>query len=142
MEGKLITRTATRHTHVEWLRFLKQIERETGKHLAVHIIADNYATHKHAKVKQWLEKHPQFQLHFTPTGSSWLNLVERFFADLTVECIREGSFRSVRELVEAIDEYLADRNENPKRYVWRAKGEDILRKIQRAKDKLLDVINS
>jgi len=142
LEGKLITRTATRHTHVEWLRFLKQIERETPKHLAVHIIADNYATHKHAKVKQWLEKHPQFQLHFTPTGSSWLNLVERFFADLTVECIREGSFQSVRELVEAIDEYLADRNENPKRYVWRAKGEDILRKIQRAKDKLLDVINS
>ena len=81
-------------------------------------------------------------LHFTPTGSSWLNLVERFFADLTVDCIREGSFQNVRELVEAIDEYLADRNENPKRYVWRAKGEEILKKVRRAKDKLAQIINS
>jgi hypothetical protein len=142
LEGKLITRTEERHTHVEWLRFLKQIHRETPKELTVHIIADNYATHKHVKVKQWLKKHTRFQLHFSPTGSSWLNLVQRFFADLTGDCIREGSFPSVRELVEAIDEYLADRNQNPKRYVWRAKGEDILRKIPRAKSNLLEVINS
>lgn len=142
LEGKLITRTEIRHTHVEWLRFLKQIDRETPKEMEVHVIADNYATHKHAKVKGWLTKHSRFHLHFTPTGSSWLNLVERFFADLTQDCIREGSFQSVRELVQAIDEYLADRNEHPKRYVWRAKGEDILRKIQRAKEVLNQIINS
>ena len=137
LEGKLITRTETRHTHVEWLRFLKQIDRETPKELAIHVIADNYATHKHANVKTWLEKHPRFHTHFTPTGSSWMNLVERFFADVTGDCIREGSFQSVRELIDAIEEYLAERNANPKRYVWRAKGEDILRKIAKAKEALM-----
>jgi transposase len=136
LEGKLITRTETSHTHVEWLRFLKQIDAEAPKALQVHVIADNYATHKHAKVKVWLKKHPRFHVHFTPTGSSWMNLVERFFADLTGDCIREGSFQSVRELIDAIEEYLAYRNANPKRYVWRAKGEDILRKIARAKEAL------
>jgi transposase len=136
LEGKLITRTEAHHTHVEWLRFLKQIDREAPKSLQVHVIADNYATHKHAKVKTWLAKHPRFHMHYTPTGSSWMNLVERFFADLTGDCIREGSFQSVRELIEAIEEYLADRNANPKRYVWRAKGEDILRKIAKAKEAL------
>jgi transposase len=142
LEGKLITRTERRHTHVEWLRFFKQIDRETPKDLEVHVIADNYGTHQHKKVKAWLRRHPRFQMHFTPTGSSWLNLVERFFADLTEDCIREGSFQSVRELVEAIEEYLAERNEHPKRYVWRAKGEEILRKIQRAKEALSRVNNS
>ncbi|MEZ5355697.1 MAG: IS630 family transposase [Bryobacteraceae bacterium] len=142
LEGKLITRTEAKHTHVEWLRFLRQIDRETPAALDIHVIADNYATHKHAKVKAWLSKHPRFHLHFTPTGSSWMNLIERFFADLTNECIREGSFQSVRELVQAIEEYLALRNENPKRYVWRAKGEEILRKIARAKEALQAVINS
>jgi len=138
LEGKLITRTEARHTHVEWLRFLKQIDREAPKKLAIHVIADNYATHKHANVKAWLTKHPRFHMHFTPTGSSWMNLVERFFADLTGDCIREGSFQSVRALIEAIEEYLADRNANPKRYVWRAKGEEILKKIARAKEALLN----
>jgi transposase len=142
LEGKLITRTEAKHTHVEWLRFLKQIDRETPKDLCIHVIADNYATHKHANVKKWLKRHPRFQIHFTPTGSSWMNLVERFFADLTGDCIREGSFCSVRELVDAIEEYLADRNENPKRYVWRAKGEEILKKIARAKETLAKLINS
>jgi transposase len=136
LEGKLITRTESKHTHVEWLRFLKQIDRETPKDLAIHVIADNYATHKHVKVKDWLKKHPRLHVHFTPTGSSWMNLIERFFADLTNDCVREGSFQSVRELVDAIEEYLAARNENPKRYVWRAKGEEILRKIARAKEAL------
>src|SRR5258708_3570964 len=116
LEGKLITQTETHHTHVEWLRFLKQIDREAPKSLQVHLIADNYATHKHAKVKTWLTKHPRFHMHYTPTGSSWMNLVERFFADLTGDCIREGSFQSVRELIECIEEYLADRNAHPKRY--------------------------
>jgi transposase len=142
LEGKLITRTECKHTHVEWLRFLKQIDRETPKGLAIHVIADNYATHKHAKVKDWLKKHTRFHVHFTPTGSSWMNLVERFFADLTIDCIRDGSFQSVRKLVDAIEDYLGARTENPKRYVWRAKGEEILRKIARAKEALARVIET
>jgi transposase len=95
---------------------------------------DNYATHKHAEVKAWLARRPRFHLHFTPTGSSWLNLVERFFADITQEAIRDGSFTSVRQLITAIEDYLAAfRNEQPKRYQWLAKGEEILAKIQRAR---------
>lgn len=142
LEGKLITRTEARHTHVEWLRFLKQIDRETPKDLDIHVIADNYGTHKHSKVKRWLSKHPRFHMHFTPTSSSWMNLVERFFADLTADCIREGSFASVRELVKTIEEYLVERNEAPKRYVWRAKGEEILKKIAKAREAMGSVINS
>jgi DDE superfamily endonuclease len=101
LTGKLITRTEVSHTHVEWLRFLKQIDRETPKHLDLHLIADNYATHKHPKVKAWLKRRPRFKMHFTPTSSSWLNMVERFFADLTQDVIRSGSFASVKELVDA-----------------------------------------
>jgi len=115
------------------LRFLRQIDRETPKDLAIHVIADNYSTHKHRKVKAWLAKHPRFHCHFTPTGSSWMNLIERFFAALTNDCIREGSFQSVRQLVAAIEQFLADRSENPKRYVWRADGAEILRKIARTR---------
>jgi transposase len=142
LEGKLITRTERKHTHVEWLRFLKQIDRETPKELAIHVIADNYATHKHAKVKKWLGTHKRFQMHFTPTSSSWMNLVERFFGELTNDCIREGSFQSVRELIRAIEEYLVARNEKPKRYVWRAKGEEILRKIASARERLAAITSS
>ncbi len=131
--GRLITRTEASHTHIEWLRFLKQIDRETPKHLDLHLIADNYATHKHPKVKAWLEKHPRFKMHFTPTSSSWLNLVERFFADLTADVIRSGSFASVKELVDDVNAYLAERNANPKPYKWKAKGEAILEKIHRAR---------
>jgi len=134
LDGKILSRTEARHTHVEWLRFLKQIQRETPREVDIHIIADNYSTHKQAKVKDWLKKHPRFHMHFTPTGSSWMNLVERFFADLTQDCIRDGSFRAVRELIEAIETYLIGHNEQPKKYVWRAKGEEILRKIQRARE--------
>ena len=133
LEGKVISRTEDKHTHVEWLRFLKQIDRETPQDLNIHLIADNYCTHKHAKVKAWLEKHPRFHMHFTPTSSSWLNLVERFFADLTRDVVREGSFRSVRQLVKEIESYLAERNEHPKPYKWKATGEDILAKIHHAK---------
>ena len=93
----------------------------------------NYATHKHPEVKSWLAEHPRFHLHFTPTSSSWLNLVERFFRDLTEDVVREGSFGSVRELVQAIETYLAQRNLAPKRYVWKKKGEEILAKISRAR---------
>ena len=142
LDGKILSRTEPRHTHVEWLRFLKQVEQETPADLPLHLIVDNDATHKHDQVRRWLQRHPRVLLHFTPTGSSWMNLVERFFADLTGDCVREGSFASVRELIEAIDEFLAVRNEEPKRYVWRAKGEDILRKIEKAKAALARVINS
>lgn len=131
--GKLITRTETSHTHAEWLRFLKQIDREAPKGLDLHLIADNYATHKHPKVKAWLARHPRFKMHFTPTSSSWLNLVERFFADLTEDVIRTGSFASVAELVHDMEAYLADRNAKPKPYKWSAKGEAILEKIRRAR---------
>ena len=118
---------------MEWLRFLKQLDRETPKDLDLHLIVDNYATHKHAAVKAWLAKRRRFHIHFTPTGSSWMNLVERFFADITEDAIRDGSFTSVRKLIAAIEEYLTLRNEEPKRYLWRAKGKEILEKIQRAR---------
>lgn len=133
LTGKLITRTEANHTHVEWLRFLKQIDRETPREFDLHLIADNYATHKHPKVRVWLEKHPRLKMHFTPTSSSWLNLVERFFADLTAEVIRAGSFTSVNALVRDIKAYLAQRNADPKPYVWRAEGAEILAKIKRAR---------
>jgi transposase len=133
LTGRLITRTEACHTHVEWLRFLKQIDRETPKHLDLHLIADNYATHKHPKVKAWLATHPRFRMHFTPTSSSWLNLVERFFADLTGDVIRAGSFASVKALIDDINTYLSERNANPKPYTWTAKGEAILEKIHRAR---------
>ena len=131
--GTLIARTEENHTHVEWLRFLKQIDRETPDDLDLHLIADNYATHKHPVVRAWLDRHPRFHMHFTPTSSSWLNLVERFFADLTGDVIRRGSFGSVNALVADIKAYLAERNANPKPYVWKAKGAEILAKIQRAR---------
>jgi transposase len=133
LDGKIISRTEKSHTHVEWLRFLKQVDRETPKELDLHLIVDNYGTHKHDKVKQWVEKHPRFYIHYTPTSSSWMNLVERFFADLTNDCIRDGSFRNVRQLVKAIEAYLSERNLEPKPYKWKADGAKILRKIQKAK---------
>lgn len=133
LDGKIISRTEKNHTHVEWLRFLKQIDRQTPRELDLHLIVDNYSTHKKDKVKQWLEKHPRFHIHYTPTSSSWMNLVERFFADLTNDVVRDGSFTSVRQLVRDMEVYLAERNLNPKRYQWKAEGEEILRKIQKAK---------
>lgn len=133
LDGKLIARTEKKHTHVEWLRFLKQIDREVPKGLDIHLILDNYCTHKEQSVNKWLAKRPRFHLHFTPTGSSWLNLVERFFGELTQDVIREGSFSCVNDLVRDIEQYLADRNVNPKPYRWKAKGEQILQKIERAK---------
>ena len=136
LEGTLIARTEARHTHVEWLRFLKQIDRETLEDLDLHLIADNYATHKHAAVRAWLAKRPRFHMHFTPTSSSWLNLVERFFADLTEDVIRSGSFGSVKELIADISAYLAERNGAPRPYKWKAEGAAVLAKIQRARTAL------
>ena len=136
LDGKLITRIAKRHRHQEWLAFLKTIDHETPSTLDIHLIADNYATHKHAEVKRWLAKHPRFHRHFTPTSSSWLNLVERFFRDLT-DFITARSFASVGELSDAIITFLAERNKNAKRYVWHAKGEDMLRKIKAARQAMV-----
>ena len=135
LDGKLIRRLEVKHTHVEWLRFLKQIDRETPEGLTIHVIADNYATHKHEKVRAWLARHPRFAMHFTPTSGSWLNLVERFFADLTA-VIRDGSFASVAELRREIVRHLDAYNEHPRPYKWTAKGEDILAKIKRARERL------
>jgi transposase len=136
LEGKIISRTESRHTHIEWLRFLKQIDRQTPKDLEIHLIVDNYCTHKHSAVKAWLARHPRFKTHFTPTGGSWMNMVERFFGDLTADCVRDGSFTSIRDLITSIEAYLAERNLAPKPYHWRADGAEILRKIQRARDAL------
>ena len=139
LDGRVIARTKTRHTHLEWLRFLRQIERETPPALTLHLIADNYATHKHPVVKAWLARHPRIQQHFTPTSSSWLNLVERFSRDLTEEVVREGSFQSVPALVRTINVWLVERNLQPKRHVWRADGVAILEKINRARGKLEEI---
>jgi len=132
-EGRLIGTCMARHRHGEWLRFLKQIDRETPPDLDLHLIADNYATHKHPRVKRWLERHQRFHMHFTPTSCSWLNLVERWFRDITEKRIRRGVFRSVPELVQAIMDYLAAHNENPKAFTWTAKAEKILEKVRRAR---------
>ncbi|MGH9188569.1 MAG: IS630 family transposase [Acidimicrobiales bacterium] len=122
-----------RHRHVEFLKFLRTIDREVPKGLAVHLILDNYATHKHENVRNWLAKHPRFHLHFTPTSSSWLNLVERWFREITDKAIRRGVFHSVPDLVAAIDEYLQASNANPKAFVWTASAESILEKVRRGR---------
>lgn len=146
LDGKIFSLTAARHTHREWLAFIKMLDREAPQELTLHLIEDNYATHKHPKVKSWLKWRNDRQRrvhgtariieHFTPTSSSWMNLIERFFRDLTEDAIRSGSFQSVRELVECIEAYLAERNLAPKRYVWKASGAEILAKIERARAKL------
>jgi transposase len=136
LNGKILAERAPRHRHQEWLKFLKGIDADVPDDLDVHLILDNYATHKHPKVLAWIAKHPRFHLHFTPTSSSWLNLVERFFRDLSQDVVLPGSFTSVRELSAAISDYLAERNLHPARYVWRASGQSILEKIQRAHEAL------
>jgi transposase len=133
LSGKIIAQRAPRHRHQEWLAFLKQIDTEVPAYADIHLILDNYATHKHPKVKAWLAKHPRFHLHFTPTSASWMNLVERFFRDLSQDVILPGSFTSVQDLTARIWAYLDERNLHPTRYVWRADGQAILEKIQRAK---------
>lgn len=136
LNGRIIAERAPRHRHQEWLRFLKGIDAEVPTGIDVHLILDNYATHKHAKVLAWVGKHPRFHLHFTPTSSSWLNLVERFFRDLSQDVVLPGSFASVTELTDAIWSYLAERNLHPQRYEWKASGRSILEKIQRAREAL------
>jgi transposase len=134
--GKVIGECMKRHRHQEFLRFLKTIDRTTPRHRDLHLIVDNYATHKHAKVKAWLKKHPRFHLHFTPTSASWLNQVERFFGLITQDRIRRGAFTSVPDLERAIMAYLDQHNADPKPFVWTASAEAILEKVARAKQAL------
>ena len=136
LDGQVIGQCQQRHTHVEWLKFLRQIDRETPKGKTLHLIADNYATHKHPTVQAWLAKHPRFNMHFTPTSASWLNMVERFFRDITVNRLRRGVFTSVPELVAAIDEYVAHHNTKPKPFIWTKSAADILQKVIRANSRL------
>lgn len=140
-EGRLIGTCMPRHRHQEWIRFLKLIDQQTPPELDLHLIVDNYATHKHAQVKKWLKRHRRFHVHFTPTSSSWLNLIERWFRDLTDKRIRRGVFRSVEELVTALMDYVAQHNEHPQSFTWTAKVEDILEKVRRARA-VLDKISS
>lgn len=136
LDGQVIAQCQQRHRHGEWLKFLKKIERETPKDKTLHLIVDNYATHKHPVVQAWLDKHPRFIMHFTPTSASWLNMIERFFRDITTERLRRGVFTSVPELIEAIDEYIVHHNTSPKPFIWTASARDILQKVIRANSRL------
>jgi transposase len=136
LDGQVIGQCQPRHTHAEWLKFLRKIDRETPKDKTLHLIADNYATHKHPAVQEWLAKHPRLHMHFTPTSASWLNMVERFFRDITTERLRRGVFTSVPELVKAIDEYVAHHNKAPKPFIWTKSARDILQKVIRANSRL------
>jgi transposase len=133
LTGMIISQCQSRHRHQEWLKFLKTIDRQVPKDLQIHLILDNYATHKHEEVRTWLDKHPRFHLHFTPTSSSWLNLVERWFRELTDKALRRGVFHSVPDLVASIEEYIDAHNDDPKPYVWTATAESILAKVARGR---------
>ena len=132
-EGKLIAECMPRHRHQEWLKFLKKIDAETPADLDLHLIVDNYATHKHPKVQRWLKQHPRFHMHFTPTSSSWLNAVERWFRELTQKCLRQNSFRNVEKLVEMIQKFIDSHNAHPQSIVWTASVDKILGKVERAR---------
>jgi transposase len=136
LDGTVIGDCMPRHRHQEFIRFLKQIDTATPAALDLHLIVDNYVTHKHPRVQTWLRRHPRFHIHFTPTSSSWLNLIERWFRDLTAKRLRRGSFASVAELIAAIYAYLANHNQNPQVFVWRAPVERILAKIAKCKEAL------
>ncbi|WP_427018279.1 IS630 family transposase [Pseudarthrobacter sp. P1] len=131
--GKVIGSCVPKHRHDEFLVFLKTIEKEVPAGLQIHLVIDNYATHKHANVKAWLAKHPRFHLHFTPTSSSWLNLVERWFRELTEKALRRGVFHSVPDLIAKIEEYIEVNNADPKPLVWTADAESILEKVARGR---------
>lgn len=136
VDGTIISTCQQRHRHQEWIKFLKLIDATTPPEKHLHLIVDNYATHKHARVRAWLKRHPRFEVHFTPTSASWLNMIERFFREITTKRLRRGVFRSVPELVEAIHAYVAAYNNDPTPFVWTAKATDILAKVSRARKKL------
>jgi transposase len=133
LDGTVISMCDDRHRHQEWLKFLRVIDYVTPPGKDLHLIADNYATHKHPNVQKWLARHPRFHVYFTPTSSSWLNMVERFFRDLTEQRLRRGVFRDVEELIMAMGDYIDKHNDNPKPFVWTAKASDILEKVKRAR---------
>jgi transposase len=133
LTGTVIGQCLPRHTNNKFVHFLRKVDKEVPKGVAVHVILDNYATHGHDNVDAWLAKHPRFHFHFTPTSSSWLNLVERWFRDLTEKAIRRGVFRSVPELIAAIEAYLAAHNKDPKPFVWTASADEILEKVRRGR---------
>ncbi len=121
-----------RHRHQEWLKFLRRIDQTVATDKQVHIICDNYATHKHPKVQRWLKRHKRFHLHLTPTSASWLNMIERFFRELTDKRIRRGVFQDLEQLITAIGDYIDRHNESPKPFIWTAKADDILEKVTHA----------
>ncbi|QQN75546.1 IS630 family transposase [Croceicoccus sp. YJ47] len=139
LDGTVISMCQDRHRHEEWLKFLRLIDRKTPKHLQLHLIVDNYATHKHPDVQRWLTKHPRFVMHFTPTSASWLNMVERFFRDISENRIKRDSFTSVADLEQAIAQYIENHNTDPKPFIWAASAADILAKVTRAKTALARV---
>ena len=136
LDGKVIGACMPRHRHQEWIKFLKLIDQQTPADKQLHLIVDNYATHKHPKVLKWLKRHPRFHIHFTPTSASWLNMVERFFRDLTGKRLKRGVFMSVEKLIAAIDAYIQITNQSPKPLIWTAKASDILEKVKRARESL------
>jgi len=136
LDGRVIGACLPRHRHREFLRFLRLIDQKTPQGLDLHLVVDNYATHKTPAVKRWLKAHPRFHLHFTPTSASWLNMVERFFAEITRNRIRRGAFTSVAELKTAIMDYLENHNADPKPFVWTKSAGEILEKVARAKQAL------
>jgi transposase len=133
LDGTVIGSCMDQHRHEEFLKFLRTVDKEVPKGLAVHMILDNYATHKHPAVKAWMQAHPRIQLHFTPTSSSWLNLVERWFTELTGKALRRGVFHSVPDLIATIEEYMKIHNNEPKPLVWTATAESILTKVRRGR---------
>ena len=138
LDGTVMATCMERHRHQEWLRFLRLIDRQTPKEKQLHLIVDNYATHKHPHVLAWAARHPRFHFHFTPTSSSWLNMVERFFRDLTENQLRRGVFTSVEQLQTSIFDYIQQHNCQPKPFIWTAKATDILEKVKRGKATLLN----
>ena len=135
-QGEVIAMCAQRHRHQEWIKFLKLIDEQTPQELDLHVIADNYSTHKHEKVKRWLKRHPRFHMHFIPTSSSWLNIVEGFFRNLDEKRLKRDAFRSVPQLIDAIMGYIDNHNDDPKPIVWTKAADAILEKVGRARAKL------
>lgn len=136
LDGTVLGTQMKRHRHQEWIQFLELIDVQTPATKELHLIVDNYATHKHPKVNLWLKKHPRFHVHFTPTSASWLNVVERFFRDITEKRLRRGIFKSLAELNAAISNYINAHNKSPRPFIWTAKASDILEKVKRARAKL------
>ena len=136
LDGTVIGSCKKKHRHEEFLAFLKELDRKTPKEMSLHLVLDNYGTHKHPTVLRWLKRHPRFHLHFIPTSSSWLNMVERWFREITDKRIRRGSFKSVPDLINAIMRYLDNHNQNPRVFIWSASVETIMSKITKCKEAL------